>query len=156
IANVAERAGTSKPAFYRRWPTKAHLVHEAVFPAQPMESFAPGRDLRADVRTLVRHGLDLLDRPAARAALPGLLAESSSNASLATEVLAQAAGHTFAWLEQRLAAGVASGEVRRGVNAATVFELAAGATFMAVVSGRHADNHWIDATVDVIVRGIAA
>ena len=30
IAKIAERAGTTKPAIYRRWPTKAHLVHEAV------------------------------------------------------------------------------------------------------------------------------
>src|SRR4051795_11981162 len=29
---IAKRAGTSKPAIYRRWPSKAHLVHEAVFP----------------------------------------------------------------------------------------------------------------------------
>ena len=29
---IARRAGTSKPAIYRRWPSKAHLVHEAVFP----------------------------------------------------------------------------------------------------------------------------
>ena len=32
IAAIAERAGTTKPAIYRRWPSKAHLVHEAVFP----------------------------------------------------------------------------------------------------------------------------
>ncbi len=30
---IAKQAGTSKPAIYRRWPSKAHLVHEAVFPA---------------------------------------------------------------------------------------------------------------------------
>ena len=29
---IARHAGTSKPAIYRRWPSKAHLVHEAVFP----------------------------------------------------------------------------------------------------------------------------
>ena len=157
IANVAERAGTSKPAIYRRWPTKAHLVHEAVFPARPLESIARGRDLRADVRTLMRSGLDLLGRPAARAALPGLLAESSASSSLAADVLAQAAGNTFAWLEDRLTQGVAAGEVRTGVSAATVFELVAGAAFMATVSARggRVGKRWVDATVDVIVRGIA-
>ena len=30
---IARQAGTSKPTIYRRWPSKAHLVHEAVFPA---------------------------------------------------------------------------------------------------------------------------
>ena len=156
IANVAERAGTSKPAIYRRWPTKAHLVHEAVFPAQPFEAIASGRELRADIRALVRHGLDLLGRPAARAALPGLMAESSARPSLAAEVLAQAAGNTFVWLDERLVAGVKNGEVRRDVTASTVFELAAGAAFMAVVSGRDADDkRWLNETVDIIVRGIA-
>ncbi|MCV7171361.1 helix-turn-helix transcriptional regulator, partial [Mycobacterium manitobense] len=29
---IAARAATSKPAIYRRWPSKAALVHEAVFP----------------------------------------------------------------------------------------------------------------------------
>jgi AcrR family transcriptional regulator len=29
---IAKRAGTSKPAIYRRWRSKARLVHEAVFP----------------------------------------------------------------------------------------------------------------------------
>ena len=28
ISAIADRAGTNKPAIYRRWPTKAHLVHE--------------------------------------------------------------------------------------------------------------------------------
>ncbi|WP_254848128.1 helix-turn-helix domain-containing protein, partial [Mycobacterium avium] len=32
VSAIAQRAGTSKPAIYRRWPSKAHLVHEAVFP----------------------------------------------------------------------------------------------------------------------------
>src|SRR3954462_10703730 len=33
VAAVAERARTTKPAIYRRWRSKAHLVHEAAFPA---------------------------------------------------------------------------------------------------------------------------
>ena len=32
IAAVAARAGTTTPAIYRRWTSKAHLVHEAAFP----------------------------------------------------------------------------------------------------------------------------
>ena len=31
VAAIADRAGTSRPAVYRRWPTMAHLVHEAAF-----------------------------------------------------------------------------------------------------------------------------
>ena len=33
LALVAERAGTSRPALYRRWPSKGHLVYDALFPS---------------------------------------------------------------------------------------------------------------------------
>ena len=35
MAAVADRAGTTKTALYRRWSSKAELVHEAAFPAAP-------------------------------------------------------------------------------------------------------------------------
>ena len=41
LAAVAARAGTSRPAVYRRWPTKAHLVHEAVFRGDDLDAPAP-------------------------------------------------------------------------------------------------------------------
>lgn len=70
ITAIAERAGTNKPAIYRRWPTKAHLVHEAVFPTQGPELILQGDDLRTDIRVLVLAGLETLGIRAARAALP--------------------------------------------------------------------------------------
>ncbi|OOK82452.1 bacterial regulatory s, tetR family protein [Mycobacterium kansasii] len=35
LAAVAERAGTTKSALYRRWSSKAELVHEAAFRRPP-------------------------------------------------------------------------------------------------------------------------
>lgn len=35
LAAVAERAGTTKSALYRRWSSKAELVHETAFPTAP-------------------------------------------------------------------------------------------------------------------------
>src|SRR5689334_9907 len=58
IAAVAERAGTTKPAIYRRWRGKAHLVHEAAFPATGDRVSVPqtGR-LEDDLRTMVRNSV---------------------------------------------------------------------------------------------------
>ena len=157
IANIAERAGTTKPAIYRRWPTKAHLVREAVFPAQDFAGTPAGRKLRTDFHALVHVALELLGRPAARAALPGLLAEAAADASLAAEVLGRAASGTLEWLRDRLEAGVTAGEVRPGVSATTVFQLVAGAAFVATATGGADAVHgeWIDDVVELIVRGIA-
>ena len=47
---IAKRAGTSKPAIYRRWPSKAHLVHEAVFPLSHATELPDTGSLAGDVR----------------------------------------------------------------------------------------------------------
>ena len=156
IAAIAERAGTTKPSIYRRWPTKAHLVHDAVFPAQDLDAIPQGEDLRGDIRTLAVIGLELLGRPAARAALPGLLAETAADPELQADVLGRAAGGTWEWLHRRLDAGVVAGEVRADVKTSTVFELIAGTAFVATAIRPldTVDAEWIEDVVDLIMRGI--
>jgi AcrR family transcriptional regulator len=72
---IARRAGTSKPAIYRRWPSKAHLVHEAVFPIGEATELPDTGSLESDVRAMVRRSADVLTTPAASAALTGLVGE---------------------------------------------------------------------------------
>src|SRR5262245_50513407 len=69
---IAKRAGTSKPAIYRRWPSKAHLVHEAVFPINSGTELPDTGSLAGDVREMVRRTVAVLTTPAARAPLRGL------------------------------------------------------------------------------------
>ena len=133
IAAIAERAGTNKPAIYRRWPTKAHLVHEAVFPAQDLDALPLGDDLRGDIRTLVvrRTSSSSVDRRPVRRC-PGLLAETVGDPCCRPSVLGRAAGGTWEWLQRRLDAGVAAGRGARATcRRSTVFELIAGTTFVA-------------------------
>ena len=156
IGAIAERAGTNKPAIYRRWRTKAHLVVEAVFPAQRPDVILLGDDLRDDVRTLVTIGVELLGRPAARAALPGLLAEMSSDATLQAGLLGRFADGAWGWLQQRLEAGITAGDVRADVQPSTVLEIIAGSTLLATVV-RPFDElgpDWIEDVVELIMRGI--
>jgi AcrR family transcriptional regulator len=157
IGAIADQAGTNKPAIYRRWPTKAHLVHEAVFPAQGPEVIPAGDDLRDDIRALVVIGVELLGRPAARAALPGLLAEMNSDPTLQADVLGRFADGTWGWLQQRIEQAIEAGEVRPGVLSTTVLELIAGSTLVATIlrPGDDIDAEWVEGIVEVIVRGIA-
>ena len=156
VGAIALRAGTTKPAIYRRWRTKAHLVHDAVFPALDLDDIPVDQDLRADIQALVVTGVELLGRPAARAALPGLLAESAADAGLQAEVLLGAASSNWVWLERRLQERVEAGEVRRDVKPSVVFELIAGASFIAAVTRPPGgvDAEWTDDVVDVIMRAI--
>ena len=69
VAAIADRAGTSRPAVYRRWPSKAHLVHEAAFrDADTTETLRTGV-LEDDLRDLVRRTAGLLASPLARLAV---------------------------------------------------------------------------------------
>ena len=52
MAAVADRAGTTKTALYRRWSSKAELVHEAAFPAAPTAIETPPGDITADIRII--------------------------------------------------------------------------------------------------------
>jgi AcrR family transcriptional regulator len=156
IGAIAARAGTNKPAIYRRWPTKAHLVHEAVFPAQSPDVIPRGDDLRGDIRALVGIGVELLGRPAARAALPGLLAEMSGDTTLQADVLGRFADGAWGWLQQRLEAGIGTGEVRADVQSSTVLEMIAGSTLLAAILRPLDDvgQDWVDDVVELIMRGI--
>lgn len=157
IAAIADRAGTNKPAIYRRWPSKAHLVHESVFPTQGPEVVLDGEDLRGDIRALVLSGLETLGNPAARAALPGLMAEMATDPDMHLEVLGRFARGTWGWLQDRLDRAVELGEVRPEVESSTVLELIAGSTLIATTIRPIDDtgSDWVDRIVDVIVRGIS-
>lgn len=158
VGAIARRAGTNKPAIYRRWPTKARLVHEAVFPiAGRAEAIPPEGDLRSDIRALVAIGVEFLGRPAARAALPGLMAEMAGDAALQAEVLGRFATGSWAWLQQRLRTATARGEVRSDVEPSSVLELITGAAVVA--SGIRPQDElgaeWVERIVDIVIRGIA-
>ncbi len=84
---IARRAGTSKPAIYRRWPSKAHLVHEAVFPISDATALPDTGSLAGDVREMVRRTAAVLTTAAARAALPGLVGEMAADLTLHAALL---------------------------------------------------------------------
>src|SRR5437588_2156302 len=72
---IAERARVGRPALYRRWPSKTHLVFEAVFGWENAPTpVADARDSEDWVRRSFSYTLDLFSRPEVKAALPWLLA----------------------------------------------------------------------------------
>ncbi|NUU22630.1 MAG: TetR/AcrR family transcriptional regulator, partial [Streptomycetaceae bacterium] len=85
---VARRAGVTRPTIYRRWSSKAQLVHEAVFPARATEVLIPDTgDFAADVRGMIADTAASYARPEARAALPGLFTDLHQNPELRATVI---------------------------------------------------------------------
>ena len=154
---IAQRAGTSKPAIYRRWPSKAHLVHEAVFPVGEATALPDTGSLASDVREMVRRTVAVLTTPAARAALPGLVGEMAADLSLHAALLERFGDILARGLTERLDDLAVRGEVRPEVTAADVAEAFAGITFLALLTRSAAlDDAWQARAATLITRGISA
>ena len=154
---IAKRAGTSKPAIYRRWPSKAHLVHEAVFPISEATDLPDTGSLSGDVREMVRRSTGVLTTPAARAAMPGLLAEMATDPTLHEKLLGRFGDITTRGMTERLDDAVRRGELRPDVTAADLVEAIAGMALMAIITrNQDLEDDWVERTAILITKGISA
>jgi AcrR family transcriptional regulator len=161
VSAIAERAGTSKPAIYRRWPSKAHLVHEAVFPIGAATEIPDTGSLPEDLREMVRRSMVFLTTPAARAALPGLVGEMAADPTLHSKLLERFAGVIGDGLAELLERAAARGEVRPDATAtdlaSQITEAIAGITLIGLLTRvTELDDAWIDRTTTLLLKGISA
>jgi AcrR family transcriptional regulator len=157
MAAVAGRAGTTKTALYRRWSSKAELVHEAAFPVAPTALATPEGDIVGDVRAMVAAARDVFTSPVVRAALPGLIADMAADAELNARVMSRFSG-LFGIVQDRLAHAVARGEVRGDVDPERLIEVIGGTTLLSMLlqPGEALDDRWVEQTAAIISHGVQA
>jgi AcrR family transcriptional regulator len=155
LAAVAERAGTTKSALYRRWSSKAELVHEAAFPTAPSALEAPAGDFAADLRMMIEATRDVFTTPVVRAALTGLVADMTADPALNARVMSRFTG-LFAAVRSRLSEAVDRGEAHRDVNPDRLIELIGGATMLRMLlrPDEKLDNAWVEQTTAIVVHGV--
>jgi AcrR family transcriptional regulator len=151
LAAVAARAGTTTAAIYRRWSSKSELVAKAVFRTDGDDVVADTGDIAADLATMVRWSVEKLARPAALAAIAGLLGEPRddrrdrvADASVAVDLTTE-----------RLRRAQADGELRADVDPEVLASLIDGPVMHAVLSGTadRVDERWIADLVAVVLDG---
>ncbi|HUO36517.1 MAG TPA: TetR/AcrR family transcriptional regulator [Mycobacterium sp.] len=156
MSAVAERAGTTKTALYRRWSNKAELVHETVFPATPGSGLNPPHaDIADDVRGMIRAACDVFSMPVLRAALPGLVADVAADTELNARVNKRFEG-LFAAVRARLEEAIARGEVRGYADADRLIEIIGGTTMMRLLlhPDQELDDAWVDQMTNIVVHGV--
>jgi AcrR family transcriptional regulator len=155
LAAVADRAGTTKSALYRRWSGKAELVHEAAFPAAPTALAAPAGNIAADIRAMIAATRDVFTSPVVRAALPGLVADMTADPELNARVMSRFTD-LFAAVRARLTEAVDRGEAHPDVDADRLIELIGGATMLALLlhPDDELDDTWVDQTTAIVVHGV--
>jgi AcrR family transcriptional regulator len=152
FAAIADRSGTTTPAIYRRWSSKADLVLHAVFRTEGPDVVADTGDLEEDLRTMIRWTLEKFGRPIGRAALAGLLSEPLGERS---EKLAQL-GVVWTRIGGRLARAISAGEIRPDVDTEAVIGVTAGAAMLvALLHGEEAiDEARVDSLLSLVMDGV--
>ncbi|HET9874836.1 MAG TPA: TetR/AcrR family transcriptional regulator, partial [Mycobacterium sp.] len=155
LAAVAARAGTTKSALYRRWSSKADLVHEAAFSVAPSALTSSAGDVAADVRAMIAAARDVFTSPVVRAALPGLLADMADDAELTARVLSRFDG-LFDVLRQWVAEATDRGDTHREVDFDRLVEVIGGATLFALLlrPGNDLTDDWVERTAAIVVHGV--
>ena len=160
IAAIADRAGTSKPAIYRRWPSKAHLVHEAAFPADDDRLALPDTGSLAE-----RPAPMMLRRPSTAFADPVARRDHSrpdgrvrGRPRRCTPRCSSGSAGRWKGFRDRLALAAERGEVRADVDPDAADRDAGRRGPDARCSSgppTASTTTWIDRTTDLLMRGIA-
>ena len=126
IQAISEHSGVPASAIYRRWSSRIEIIEQAVFPGGAPISVPATGDLRRDLRQFVRTYLAIFAAPAARAAMPALLASyQATGRSGAAETWAAVSGRPqFA----EILGAAADGSVDMTLDADDVFDVLIGAT----------------------------
>jgi AcrR family transcriptional regulator len=152
---IATTAAVSRPAVYRRWSSKAQLVHEALFPDLGPEP--PEDDFAAEVVRLCRGALQMYGDAAVRESIPGLLNDLRSDRQMRRLLSARLEATARDQLATRLGDAVTDGTARPGISADTLMDAIAGGAWYAVCVRRIKD---VDTAAkelsELLLRGVLA
>ncbi|KWX66727.1 TetR family transcriptional regulator [Mycobacterium sp. NAZ190054] len=150
---IAATARVSRPAIYRRWRSKAHLIHEAAFPdlgSAPCED-----DVAAEITRLCRGALVMYGDPVVREAFPGLLHDLRLEPAMQKLIDDRLEAAARRQLAGQVADGVERGRVRPRVDADTVMDVIAGAAWYAVCVRKVTDIDDAAAKLaDLVLHGV--
>jgi AcrR family transcriptional regulator len=150
---IAVTAGVSRPAVYRRWTSKAQLVHEAVFPDLGPEP--PADDFAGEIARLCKGAVAMYRDPAVREAIPGLMVDLRSDRRMRRVISDRLEAAARSQLAAKVHAAADAGVARRGISADTLMDMIAGGAWYAVCV-RHVTNtdRAAKELTDLVLRGV--
>lgn len=159
IEGLADAAGVSKQTIYRWWGSKQAVLGEAL-----LEGSVPGADvavpftddLGADLRAWFSAMSVSLGDAEGVAVARALIAVTAADAELGLALNERLAAPIREWVSSRLAAAVEAGEVRADADAGVIADQFVAMSSYAALLGRQLSAEQVDATVRVLLRGIAA
>ncbi|MGV8964940.1 MAG: TetR/AcrR family transcriptional regulator [Cellulomonas sp.] len=157
VAEVARRAGVSKPAIYRRWSQKSQLVVEAM-----VTQMRPGKDNDSgsavgDLLALTEQLIDLLTRTPLGRVLPGLVAELAADPVLAASYRDLIIKPNQRHWRAAIARGIARGELSGQTDVDFVLNTLVGPLYFSLlITGEPIEAGYARTAVDLVLARYGA
>jgi AcrR family transcriptional regulator len=153
LAAVAEEAGTTRQALYRRWPTKDHLLEDAIRQAGDKGCVTDSGDPRHDLEIELADFERAIGRPGAMSIVGTMLQDSTPAASRACYQFHVVAPRRER-LRQILERAQALGAIGADSDVEMAVTLATGAWYARALSGETAPADWPQRTAALIWRAV--
>ena len=150
---VAQQAGVHRPAVYRRWPTKLHLVLDACKDAvETSLAFPESGGFEENLRFMVASTVNLYSLDYVRAGLAGALAEVAADQFMVEEFAKSYATAPARRFIEIVADHVARGEIRP-VDGPILLTTITGTVFMWMTSlgGAAGTTNFVDQLTDLLM-----
>lgn len=154
---LARRANVSRPAIYRRWPSKAALVSDVVFPKAPPDQVGgiiDTGDIRTDLLAYANEAVRMFSEPLAVAAMPGLLADFHADRSALAAVTVSRWEPNRLAFTNRIAIGIGRGEVAPGADPITILNTIVGAVMFHMVFLQQPPGAFVESLTDLLLGSL--
>jgi AcrR family transcriptional regulator len=161
---VARTADVNRPAMYRRWPSKMHLVYEALFPDepspdqpspdQPLPVAEGSGDFETDLRAMIHRSVAFYRQPESRAALPGLLVDVGADDALRGTVVERLETPARGHVADLVARASERGQIVDGVDSDVLFDCIVGTLLREIMLGRSPSLAFADSLTDLLLRPV--
>ncbi|MGW0908550.1 TetR/AcrR family transcriptional regulator [Streptomyces sp. NPDC002853] len=152
---VAARAGVSKPAIYRRWPTKQDLVIAAAESRIGPLTVPDMGDFRAELHAVLAARMEAYRQPGVDRLLAGVIGATAEEGAVREAFRAYSA-RVMSETRHILERGVARGDVRADADlAAAVTLVASSLVFRLVAEQQMPDDELVESVADLIGRAVA-
>lgn len=153
---VAQRAGVTRPTIYRRWPTRVHLANEiANGPEIEAPIVDPAEDIRAEIRRLIHHLINIYNIAPVKAANAGIVMALQRDPDLRAQLHTPREMRARVELRAAIEKAKQNGVVRPEIDSDVVFDALCGAViFRTMISSLPTGETTGEALYDLVVRGM--
>ena len=155
IDGIARRAGTTRPAVYRRHPSRGHVIVAAMARRFGLDPAPDTGSLRADLMAVQRAQLEFFTDALVRRAIPGLVDEATADPALMGQIFDAFLAPRRQSTARALHRAVERGEVRSGFDTDWICDLLTGPLLMrALVPTGPIDEDLARLTVDAALDAL--